>query len=182
MASVNKVIVDIDALRRLYVEDMKSIPIVSKEIGVAMSTVRSRLKELGLLRERADAIRLASKQGRIGVHLRGKKRVFTEEWRSNLATSLRRSAEKRAKGISLKPSGYLEYTRGKHKGRSVHVVAMEAAIGRSIANDEVVHHKDHDKSNNAISNLQLMSRKDHAALHATENYRNRERAENGQFK
>jgi len=32
-----------------------------------------------------------------------------------------------------------------------------------------IHHKDHNKSNNKISNLEALSKSDHAKLHAKEN-------------
>ena len=87
----------------------------------------------------------------------------------------------RGKGISLKPSGYLEITMGKNKGRSQHTVIMENEIGRRLYQNEVVHHIDHNRSNNNISNLELMTRKEHCRFHALENYKNRNRNVKGEF-
>lgn len=168
MASVNKVIIDFGRLRDLYVDQLLSIPQVSKQLGVSQSTTRARLKECGLLRSRGDAIRLAAKQGRIGSALRGKRRTFTEEWKRNLSSSLRKSKAATAKGVSLKPSGYIEITRGENKGRCLHVVLVEQHIGRRLKADEVVHHIDHNRSNNEITNLQLMTRAEHTRLHRLE--------------
>jgi len=82
---------------------------------------------------------------------------------------LRIAAKSRpAKGTSLKPSGYLEVTMGKNKGRSVHCVLMEKHIGRPLRSDEVVHHKDRNRQNNNLDNLQLMTRSEHTALHRRE--------------
>lgn len=181
MASVNKVTVEFDLLKQLYVDQAKSIPAVSAELSVPRSTVRARLKELGLLRARADAIRLAATQGRLGAHLRGVKRQFTPEWCANIAKAKRLHADANAKGVSLKPNGYLEYTRGENKGRSVHVVLMEAAIGRRLTPEEVVHHKDHSRANNDPPNLELMTRSEHTSLHNKENIHNRKRSANGKF-
>lgn len=168
MASVNKILLDANRLRTLYVDHLLSIPQVSKEIGASQSTVRARLKECGLLRSRAEAIRIARNQGRLGSGLRGKKRVFTDDWKRNLASSIRASRAKTAKGVSLKPSGYVELTTGEHKGRGEHVVVMESAIGRRLHAHEVVHHIDHNRSNNDLSNLQLMTRSAHSRLHRLE--------------
>jgi len=181
MASVNKVLVDIEVLKDLYVGQLLSIPLVSSRLQVSQSTVRARLKESGLLRSRSDAIRLARDQGRIGSGLRGKTRVMTDEWKRNISLSARRRGEARAKGASLKPSGYLEHTRGDHKGRPVHVTTMEEAIGRRVLHGEVVHHVDHDRTNNDLANLQLMTRSEHSRLHALENTSQRKRAANGKF-
>lgn len=168
MASVNKVIIDFGRLRCLYIEQLLSIPQVSRELGVSQSTIRARLKESGLLRSRADAVRLAAQQGKLGSGVRGKRRVFTDEWKRNLSSSLRRTKAATAKGTSLKPNGYIEVTRGENKGRSLHVVLMEQHIGRRLNADEVVHHIDHNRSNNEITNLQLMTRSEHTRLHRLE--------------
>src|SRR6478609_2658448 len=47
-----------------------------------------------------------------------------------------------------------------------HRLLMEAHLGRSLLKTEVVHHKDGNKQNNSIDNLQLCSSQaEHAALH-----------------
>lgn len=183
MASVNKVIIAIDTsdLLRMYVDEKKSITAISGCTGIAASTIRFRLKRLNALRSRGDAIRMAASDGRLGSGNRGKKREFTDVWRANISASALARADARSAGVTTKPSGYIEYTRGPHKGRSVHVVLMEGLLCRPLLPSEVVHHKDHDRSNNAPGNLELMTRHAHASLHATENYPLRKRAENGQF-
>lgn len=44
---------------------------------------------------------------------------------------------------------------------------IEHEIGRKLDKNEVVHHIDHNKNNNDISNLVVMSRSEHTKLHAT---------------
>lgn len=44
---------------------------------------------------------------------------------------------------------------------------MEDHLGRFLTNNEVVHHKDHNKKNNAIENLEVMDRNTHGRLHGT---------------
>lgn len=180
MASAHRVPVDMEILRRLYVDEKKSIPLIQVETGVSRSTIRARLLELGVLRGRGEAIRLAGAQGRMSS-MAGVKRDITPEWREKINQSLRISGAARAKGVTVKPSGYVEYTRGEHKGRSVHVVKMEEFIGRRLAPNEEVHHRDHNRGNNKLSNLQLLTKSEHAALHARENHINRKRGPNGQF-
>lgn len=51
------------------------------------------------------------------------------------------------------------------KRPKLHRVIMENHVGRSLGADELVHHKDFDKLNNDISNLEVMSRRDHMLLH-----------------
>ena len=50
-----------------------------------------------------------------------------------------------------------------------HRLVMSEHLGRPLEPGEVVHHKDGNRSNNAIENLELMSgHKEHAAVHAQE--------------
>lgn len=46
-----------------------------------------------------------------------------------------------------------------------HRYVMEQHLGRKLRRNEVVHHIDGDKSNNSLSNLELMSYKEHNDLH-----------------
>lgn len=46
-----------------------------------------------------------------------------------------------------------------------HVKVMEKHIGRRIRRNEVVHHKNEDRSDNRFQNLQLMTRVKHTVLH-----------------
>lgn len=175
-ARINKAI-----LVKLYKEG-NSIPQVSSITGIPLSTVRRHLKKCGVLRSRSEGIRKAAADGRLGSGLRGKTRVFTQEWKNNIRKSKLRLGEKTAAGITQKPSGYIEITRGANKGRSQHRVIMEAKLGRSLSPDEIVHHKDTARSNNSLDNLEVMSRSDHASHHAKENLKNRKRDSLGRFK
>lgn len=177
MSSVNK-----EDIVSLYANG-SSIPEVSNICGKSQSAVRYHLKKEGVLRSRGDGVRLAALKGKLS-HMRGKKRVFSEQWRNNISVGRSKWGEENAKGISLKPNGYLEYTRGSNKGRSVHVVKMEERIGRKILSDECVHHIDGDKLNNNENNLALLTKSAHSRLHRFEEAlsgNQRERDKNGKF-
>lgn len=49
--------------------------------------------------------------------------------------------------------------------RLEHRVIMEEKLGRKLLRSEFVHHKDEDKTNNHIDNLELMSQGQHSSLH-----------------
>ena len=61
-----------------------------------------------------------------------------------------------------KKTGY--YLNAKTHKR-LHVYVWEYYNGEEIPKGCVVHHKDFNKSNNEIENLQLLTKKDHATLH-----------------
>lgn len=111
---------------------------------------------------------MASAQGRLGHHLKGVSRTFTPEHCENISKGRSEWAEVNALGTSVKPNGYVEYTMGDNKGRSVHVVKMEERIGRRILPDEIVHHIDKDRQNNDENNLALMTRSGHTRHHRRE--------------
>lgn len=48
----------------------------------------------------------------------------------------------------------------------LHRHLMERHIGRKLHSDEVVHHKDGNKFNNAIENLEVVSKAEHMKIHA----------------
>lgn len=50
----------------------------------------------------------------------------------------------------------------------LHRAVMEISIGRILTDEEVVHHIDHNPFNNAIDNLQLITRVEHSRLHGYE--------------
>lgn len=53
----------------------------------------------------------------------------------------------------------------------LHRVMMENHLGRLLNTNEVVHHKDHNKKNNSIENLELLDSKEHIKLHMLERTR-----------
>jgi len=52
-----------------------------------------------------------------------------------------------------------------------HRKVMEDYLKRNLTNNEIVHHKDEDRANNDISNLEIMSRAEHVKLHREKNER-----------
>lgn len=61
--------------------------------------------------------------------------------------------------------GYKIIYTGNGKGKKEHILIMEQHIGRKLQRNEVVHHKNGDKLDNRIENLQLMLWSEHSKLH-----------------
>jgi hypothetical protein len=49
-----------------------------------------------------------------------------------------------------------------------HIRVMELHLGRRLRPNELVHHKDHNKLNNDLANLELLERGAHSRLHRAE--------------
>lgn len=155
----------------LYLSGM-SIPEVSSELSIPLSTLRFRLKKAGVLRTRAEGIRSAASRGRMSSN-KGIKREFTEEWKKNISASQIKRHAGIAKGISKKPSGYIEITVGENKGRLQHSVVAEKKIGRRLMSNECVHHINGKRDDNRPENLSVMTRSEHARLHRLQESENK---------
>lgn len=80
-------------------------------------------------------------------------------------------SEEQKRRSLLKDPDKLRYT-GKRSNyvklnqRHMHRVVVERHIGRKLESFEIVHHRDEDKWNNDITNLEIMTQAEHAALHS----------------
>lgn len=52
-----------------------------------------------------------------------------------------------------------------------HRLVMEEFLGRKLKKDEVVHHRDENRLNNDISNLELLEKREHDRYHTTQRHR-----------
>ena len=53
----------------------------------------------------------------------------------------------------------------KGKQKRLHRYIMECFLGRELNSEEIVHHKDGNKLNNCIENLELTNRSEHLKKH-----------------
>jgi len=170
---------DLEKVKMLYLEEKLSTTDIAKKLGYSVSKVRYWLKKENCLRSRADGHKLSiPKMGKQSI---GKKRVFTKQHKENMSLSALQRGENNAKGYYKNSNGYLEFTRGDLKGKMIHVFIMECLKGRKLKRNEVVHHKDGNKTNNSVYNLELMLKSEHSRLHAKMNYKDRKINNKGQL-
>ena len=140
IAPWNKVILDDEWLRHLYLEERLTAAEVAKVMDVGLGPVYRRLRELALTRPFTTAQT---------VRLTGDKHY---NWKTGKTKDVNGY-------IRLNVSGRQFYE---------HRVVAEEKLGRSLLPGEIVHHVDGDRANNHPDNLQVLpSNSAHAHLHLT---------------
>ncbi len=72
---------------------------------------------------------------------------------------------KKNSGAALRGTGNGNgYTRSKQR-QFEHRLVMERSLGRKLLKHEAVHHKDGNRKNNRLSNLQIVNRAEHMFIH-----------------
>lgn len=135
-----KIKLPVDDMRKLYVEGHKPATEVAKHFGVSPSTVKRRLKKLGVIRSMSEIQKSAWKSG---AH---KPKGPGYNWKG---------------GRRKEKDGYVKIYVGKHIQAFEHRLVMEKMIGRKLKKTELVHHKNGKRDDNRPENLMLLTRDNH---------------------
>lgn len=128
---------------RLYIEDRLSYRQIARRFETPYQKIRAVVVAAGASRTRSEC-----KQGELNPTWKG--------------------------GRFLDAKGYWHIYRPEHPHTNSngyvleHRLVMEEMVGRLLDPAEVVHHRDHNPGNNAVENLELMSRPDHNRFHMLE--------------
>lgn len=134
-------------LLKRYVEDLADVNIIADEAGVSVDTVKSWASIWGLKRGHAFQ--------------------STDEGRRKYSKPHTDASRRKMSKAKMKPGE--GYTRGKfmqgQDRRYVHRIIAQEVLKRELRSSEVVHHMDCDKTNHHPTNLLVLDRTSHSALH-----------------
>lgn len=133
-----------------------------KDVYRRMSLIK-RSKFIACSKSCASKIRMAGKKPwNIG------KKLHYDVWNKGIESPM--SMEKHPSwrgGRTNTANGYIAIREKRNSTKLEHRLVMEKHIGRRLKSHEVVHHIDHDRSNNDISNLMLFkNNSEHIKYHA----------------
>ena len=172
---MNMSMVDRDVLYNLYIVEKMPMHSIARELNMSVGKVFNNIKKYGI-ESRPKQGFLGRKHSsealkKISAANKGKKRTIETRKRISESRKLKSAGHKK-----LRDDGYIGVYFPKHPSASKdgyvleHRLIMENHIGRSLKNDEVVHHKNHIRTDNRLENLQLMTFKEHARLHMIERW------------
>lgn len=131
---------------------------------------KDRLKRLTLVCDECG-----EKFERVECHVRGKHNFCSKEcynkWMQSKAPDGEQSPRWKG-GVSMQ-NDYIFLREDKRKYRAEHRIIVENYLGRKLESNEIVHHLDGNKLNNEISNLMIVTRAEHARIHAQMRRENR---------
>ena len=167
-------------LKELYVEKDISMSKIAQLTGASIGLVHKRIHEEGFVvckkfgdHNHSRKLNPVEKQRISSLH---KGKTVTKESRIKMseAAKIHTSGHKKIRDDGYVAIYYPDHPDSTGEGYVMeHRLVMEREIGRRISKNEVVHHINHDRSDNRINNLRVMTASDHMSMHMKEKYKNR---------
>ncbi len=167
-----------DIIKKLYMIDGLAMNKIADQLNISVGKVYNRIKAMEIpVRKIGDyppSEKMIAHITALGKSKKGEKK--SEETKRKLSEAKFKGGighkKKRTDGYTA--IYFPEHPKATKEGYIMeHDLVMECFIGRHLNENEVVHHKNHKRSDNRLSNLQLMTIKEHAALHMKERHENR---------
>lgn len=178
--------VDYETLCEMYIVNCKPMHIIADELGIAIGSVYNYLKKYEIpTRKRKDTFtmkgRKLSKEQCEAISKRNKGRIFSAETRAKMsdAHKIHGVGHKKVRSDGYTSVYFPEHPKSAKDGYIMeHILLMESIIGRHLNDDECVHHKNKNRSDNRIDNLVLMTKSEHMSMHAKERLERRKAVKN----
>lgn len=167
-----------DIISKMYVEEHMAMNKIAKALNISVGKVYNRLKIMNITsrsqKDYSPSEKVINHITALGKAGRGKS--VSDETKAKLSQAKFKGGIGHKK---IRKDGYIsiyfpEHPKSNKDGYIMeHILVMECSIGRHLNDDEVVHHKNHNRADNRLDNLQLMTFKEHSALHMKERHEKR---------
>lgn len=176
--SPNRIYVDIELAMALYNTGNYTIKQLAYLQGVCNGTMYYALRNAGCVFSRKWKKEASCEmKARLSMFNKGKKLTESQRKKISERNSCNYNGLNGYGHTKQHNKGYVlayvpKHPRAHKDGyQMLHTVLMERELGRYLADDEVVHHINHDRKDNRIENLQLMKKNEHMSMHMKERYK-----------
>jgi len=171
-----KFFVSKEELDEAYIE-LQSMGLVAKRFGVSKKLVLNYMDKYEIPRfvrdtqSRIDEISIKAMDGWDSAKIASSMQISVVTV-NKLAKANGISLTRYHKGFATTDSGYILVRKPDHPNADKkgyirkHILIVSEKLGRPLTDNEVVHHIDENKSNNDLSNLQLMTKYEHKSFHS----------------